>query len=70
MSGRGQRNPSMQCSLCGRWMRLHGRNADGTALQRFYGSCAVTLGDHPNGSASVCDECCREKCAGLAAKTS
>lgn len=61
-------NPRMQCSECGRWMRLHGKRlevVDGkvteVAVQRFYGGCGVTLGDHPGGG-DVCSRCCPDKC--------
>lgn len=61
-------NPRMQCGECGRWMRLHGKRleaVDGVvkevAVQRFYGGCSATNGDHPRGG-DVCSTCCPEKC--------
>lgn len=61
-------NPRMQCFECGRWMRLHGKRVevvDGkpkeVAVQRFYGGCEVTNGDHPCGG-DVCSRCCPTKC--------
>lgn len=55
-----QVNPSMQCSVCGQWKRLHGLDADGLAIQRFYSCC----GDHGQFEhvKNVCDECCKTKC--------
>lgn len=59
---KGSQNPRLQCGECGRWMRLHGiKDADGKAIQRFYGSCNATLGDHPCGK-EVCSDCCPTKC--------
>lgn len=53
-------NPSMQCSVCGRWMRLHGKDEDGIAIQRFYPCCGEhgEFGHHT----PVCDDCCKAKC--------
>jgi ribosomal protein L34E len=56
----GSHNPRLQCAGCGKWMRLHGIK-DGQAIQRFNGSCDVTLGDHPLGG-EVCTDCCPTKC--------
>lgn len=52
----GSHNPRLQCGECGQWKRLHGKN-----VQRFYGSCDVTSGDHPCGK-DVCTTCCPWKC--------
>lgn len=68
-------NPRMQCSVCGRWMRLHGKRLeliDGhiteVAVQRFYGGCNHTRGDHLAGDgANVCTVCCDTECKRLAA---
>lgn len=57
---RGSANPRMQCGECGQWKRLRGVEA-GKAVQRFFGSCEVTGGDHPCGT-DVCTECCPSKC--------
>lgn len=57
---KGSDNPRIQCGECGRWMRLHGIK-NGIAVQRFYGGCDVTEGDHPCGS-EVCTDCCPDKC--------
>lgn len=64
----GSQNPRLQCFECGRWMRLHGKRLEAVAgvmtevfVQRFYGSCDVTGGDHPCG-ADVCHVCCPTKC--------
>jgi hypothetical protein len=50
----------MQCSVCGQWKRLHGKDENGLAVQRFYPCC----GD--NGEfehiENVCTECCIKKC--------
>lgn len=53
-------NPSLQCSVCGRWMRLHGKDKNGNAVQRFYSCC----GEHGEFEhlENVCDECCKKKC--------
>lgn len=65
---RGSQNPRLQCSECGRWMRLHGKRLDiikgkvtEVAVQRFYGGCTATGGDHPGGG-DVCSRCCPDKC--------
>lgn len=64
----GSANPRLQCFECGRWMRLHGKRLEAVdgkvkevAVQRFYGGCEVTQGDHPCG-ADVCTRCCPDKC--------
>lgn len=67
-------NPRLQCSVCKRWMRLHGKRlevVDGKvkelALQRFYGGCDFTEGDHLAGDRiDVCDVCCHRECKRLA----
>lgn len=53
-------NPSIQCSVCGKWRRLHGTNETGIAIQRFY-SCCGENGEHVH-EKEVCDECCKKKC--------
>lgn len=65
---RGSQNPRLQCSECRRWMRLHGKRLDiikgkvtEVAVQRFYGECTATGGDHPGGG-DVCSRCCPDKC--------
>jgi hypothetical protein len=70
---RGSANPRLQCFECGRWMRLHGKRLEvvngkptEVAVQRFYGGCEVTEGDHPCGS-DVCSRCCPDKCRARAA---
>ena len=55
-----ERNPSIQCSVCGRWMRLHGKSEDGAAIQRFY-SCCGENGEYEHEN-PVCDECCKNGC--------
>jgi len=57
---KGSANPRLQCGECGQWKRLHGIEG-GEAIQRFYGGCSVTNGDHPCGK-DVCSECCPTKC--------
>lgn len=71
---RGSQNPRMQCSVCGRWMRLHGKRLeviDGVvtevAFQRFYGGCSYHNGDHLASSGDVCDACCHCECMKIAA---
>ncbi len=71
----GSSNPRMQCSVCGRWMRLHGRRlelVDGqptsVTFQRFYGGCTHNKGnDHLAGDrADVCAVCCGVECKRIA----
>lgn len=68
---KGSANPRMQCSVCGRWMRLHGKRlvaVNGTvtevAVQRFFGSCSYNKGgDHLAGDKiDVCYGCCQTEC--------
>lgn len=65
---KGSANPRLQCGECGRWMRLHGKRLEAVdgkvkevAMQRFYGGCEATNGDHPCGG-DVCSRCCPTKC--------
>lgn len=70
---KGSANPRMQCSVCGRWMRLHGKRlgvVNGEiveiAFQRFYGGCSYNNGDHLAGDGGdVCDVCCHRECMKL-----
>lgn len=71
----GSENPRMQCSVCGRWMRLHGKRLEAVngvmtevAVQRFYGSCHYASGgDHLAGDRTdVCAKCCNTECKRLA----
>jgi hypothetical protein len=56
-----QANPSMQCSVCGRWKRLHGTDKkSGLAVQRFYPCCGD--GGEYEHVKNVCDDCCKLKC--------
>ena len=67
---RSSQNPRMQCACCGKWMRLHSKDGK---VQRFYGSCHFTGGDHAaatKDNSDVCDACCREKCRAIAAPQS
>lgn len=73
----GSENPRMQCSVCGRWMRLHGKRlqvVDGkmkeVAVQRFFGSCTYSNGgDHLAGDhQDVCHGCCEVECKRIAAE--
>jgi hypothetical protein len=62
----GANNPRLQCSVCAKWMRLHGRDENGQAFQRFYGGCGFTMGDHLAGDKTdVCHECCQTECKRL-----
>ena len=75
----GHENPRLQCSVCRRWMRLHGKRLeviDGevkeVCFQRFYGACDYNnCGDHlagdRNGYSDVCEKCCHEECKRIAA---
>lgn len=53
-------NPSFQCSVCGKWKRLHGRDDKGHAIQRFY-SCCGENGEYEH-MRQVCTDCCPDKC--------
>lgn len=55
-------NPSLQCSVCGKWMRLRGKDKDRVEFQRFYGSCQDKEGNHYSHDKEVCDECCKYGC--------
>ena len=55
-------NPRLQCSVCGRWMRLFDRDRK----QIFFGGCRFNNGDHLVGNgAEVCDNCCNKSCKEL-----
>jgi hypothetical protein len=54
-------NPSLQCTVCGQWKRLHGKDENGIAIQRFYGSCEQG-GVNYDHEGEVCDECCKNNC--------
>lgn len=54
-------NPSMQCSVCGQWKRLHGIDENGHDVQRFYPCCEVD-GEYPEHEKPVCTDCCPENC--------
>ena len=47
-------NPRIQCSICGKWKRLHGTDKNGIAIQRFFGGCN-SGGEHRK---DICQECC------------
>jgi hypothetical protein len=73
----GSQNPRIQCSVCGRWMRLHGKRPEivngetvEVAFQRFYGGCSYNNGDHLAGSGDVCDACCHRECMKIKASRS
>ena len=53
-------NPSIQCSVCGQWKRLHGKDANGHAIQRFYPCCGEN-GEHEH-IEPVCTNCCETNC--------
>lgn len=70
---RGSSNPRMQCSACGRWMRLHGKRLEvvngkvtEVAFQRFHGGCNYSGGGDHLAGADVCAVCCDTKCKQLA----
>lgn len=75
---KGSQNPRMQCSVCGRWMRLHGKRHEviggvvtEVAFQRFYGGCSYNNGDHLAGTGNdVCDSCCHTECMKIKASRS
>ncbi len=52
-------NPSLQCSVCGQWKRLHGKDENNKAIQRFYSCCGVDNIEHEK---DVCAECCDKYC--------
>ena len=51
---------SIQCSVCGHWMRLHGKDENGHAVQRFYPCCGES-GQYEH-IRPVCDTCCKKRC--------
>jgi hypothetical protein len=53
-------NPSVQCSVCGKWMRLHGKDDRGHAIQRFYPCCGEN-GEYDH-EKPVCYNCCKTRC--------
>jgi len=55
-------NPSLQCSVCGQWKRLHGVDSEGLAVQRFYSCCIDHLGIIREHDKDVCNECCKKAC--------
>ena len=59
-------NPRLQCSCCAKWMRLFGRDESGKRIQRFFGGCDYSDGDHLAGDKrDVCYECCKKFCKEL-----
>ena len=51
-------NPSLQCAVCGKWMRLHGVDrATGNSYQRFYGSYELQTGEIFAHDQDVCYRC-------------
>lgn len=62
MREKSNKNPSIQCSVCGQWKRLHGKDENGKAIQRFY-ACCEQDGKIIEHEPPVCDDCCKEgKC--------
>ena len=59
MKEKMESNPSIQCSVCGQWKRLHGIK-DGQAVQRYYPCCGEN-GEHEH-EKDICDDCCRAGC--------
>lgn len=55
-------NPSLQCSMCGQWKRLHGVDDNGNAIQRFYSCCIAEDGKIIDHETEVCDDCCKKGC--------
>lgn len=53
-------NPSMQCSVCGKWMRLTGKDEQGCEIRRFYPCCGEN-GEFEH-EKPVCNDCCKTKC--------
>jgi len=52
----GKSNPRMQCDICGKWMRLHGRNEDGP-FQRFFAGYKTKDGKDIPHDKDVCVTC-------------
>lgn len=50
-------NPSLQCRICGKWMRLHARSNGQPSYQRFYPSYEATDGQHYEHDGNVCVLC-------------
>lgn len=70
---KGKNNPRMQCSVCGKWRRLHCKPYQSlggyTAEQTIHGGCSHNNGDHLAGDhVNVCDWCCHTACKEIAAK--
>ena len=64
-SDRSAANPRLQCSVCGKWKRLHqkAKKPPFDSNQNFFGGCHFTGGDHLAGDkVDVCVECCETKC--------
>lgn len=53
-------NPSIQCSVCGQWKRLHGKDENGNAIQRFYPVHLDEHGKDVEHLKPVCTDCCTE----------
>lgn len=53
-------NPSIQCSVCGQWKRLTGKDEKGNEIRRFYPCCGEN-GQYEH-ILPVCTDCCAKKC--------
>lgn len=53
-------NLSLQCSVCGQWKRLTGKDENGHEVRRFYPCCGKN--GEINHDKDVCDDCCKLKC--------
>lgn len=55
------KNPSIQCSVCGQWKRLTGKDESGSEIRRFYPCCEIgdEIIEHEK---PVCQDCCLQAC--------
>jgi hypothetical protein len=68
---RASSNPRIQCSVCGKWKRLHTKDKRPPydLRQTFFGGCSYANGDHLAGDRiDVCADCCEIECKTLAAE--
>ena len=53
----GSQNPRMQCGVCGKWMRLAGRDNEGHRFQRSFAGYQTTDGQSIEHNGDVCVAC-------------
>ena len=57
---KSERNPSIQCSVCGQWKRLTGKDDQDHEVRRFYPVCGDD-GEYEH-LKPVCVDCCENHC--------